>query len=80
VEVRGEGAEATLRAATDGLPVTWSRRGPGLFEAEFRKDETPVAEVVKRIVTGGPVVDLGVLEPPIEEVVQKIYRGEVTLP
>jgi len=26
------------------------------------------------------VVDLGVLEPPIEEVVQKIYRGEVTLP
>ena len=80
VEVRGEGAEATLRSATDGLPVTWSRQGPGLFEAEFRKNEVPVAEVVKRIVTGGPVVDLGVLEPPIEEVVQKIYRGEVTLP
>jgi ABC-2 type transport system ATP-binding protein len=80
VEIRGEGAEAKLRDATGGLPVTWSRQGPGLFQAEFRKDEAPVAEVVRRIVTGGPVVDLGVLEPPIEEVVQKIYRGEMTLP
>jgi ABC-2 type transport system ATP-binding protein len=80
VEVRGEGGHDALRRATDGLLVTWNRKGPGLFEAEFRKDEIAVAELVRRLVNGAPVHDLTVLEPPIEEVVRKIYRGEVTIP
>jgi len=80
VEIRGEGGEAVLRAAAGDLPVEWSRKGPGLFEAEFRKNEVAVAEVVRRLVTEAPVHDLTVLEPPIEEVVQKIYRGEVRIP
>jgi ABC-2 type transport system ATP-binding protein len=80
VEIRGEGGEALLRASTEGLAVEWERKGPGLFEAEFRKDDIPVAELVRRIVTDAPVHDLTVLEPPVEEVVRKIYRGEVTIP
>ncbi|NNE44350.1 MAG: ATP-binding cassette domain-containing protein [Gemmatimonadetes bacterium] len=80
VEIRGEGGDATVRAATAGLAVEWERIGPGLFEAEFRKDEIPVAELVRRLVTEAPVHDLSVLEPPVEEVVQKIYRGEVRIP
>lgn len=80
VEIRGEGSEARLREASGDLPVAWSRKGPGLFEAEFRKSDVAVAEVVRRLLTATPVHDLTVLEPPIEEVVQKIYRGEVTLP
>ena len=79
VEIRGEGGEGALESATDGLDVRWRRLGPGLFEGEFLKDGTAVAEVVRRVVTGAPVHDLSVLEPPIEEVVQKIYRGEVQL-
>jgi ABC-2 type transport system ATP-binding protein len=80
VEIRGEGGGEALPRTTEGLPVAWSRMGPGLFEGEFRKDELPVAEVVRRVVTGAAVHDLAVLEPPIEEVVRKIYRGEITLP
>ena len=80
VEIRGEGGEAALRRATEGLPVTWSRRDMGRFEGEFEKDRVPVAEVVQRVLTGAAVHDFSVLEPPIEEVVRKIYRGEVELP
>jgi ABC-2 type transport system ATP-binding protein len=80
VEVRGEGGEALLRQATEGLPVAWSRRDVGRFEGEFVKDDVPVAEVVRRVLGGAAVHDLAVLEPPIEEVVRKIYRGEVQLP
>jgi len=80
LELRGEGGEEALRAATAGLAVTWTRRDVGRFEGEFRKNEVPVAEVVRRVVTGAPVHDLAVLEPPIEEVVRKIYRGELELP
>jgi ABC-2 type transport system ATP-binding protein len=79
VDVHAEDGEAALRSATDGLPVRWRRSGPGLYEGEFRKDETSTAEVVRRVVTDVDVHDLTVLEPPIEEVVQKIYRGEVKL-
>jgi ABC-2 type transport system ATP-binding protein len=80
VELRGEGGESALAAATDGLDVRWSRQGAGLFEGEFSKDAIPVAEVVRRVVTDVRVNDLTVLEPPVEEVVRKIYRGEVVLP
>jgi ABC-2 type transport system ATP-binding protein len=80
VEIRGEGGAEALERATAGLGVAWSRKGPGLFEGEFRKDEIAVAEVVRRVVTGASIHDLGVLEPPIEEVVRKIYRGEVEIP
>lgn len=80
VEIRGEGGETDLRRATDGLPVTWTRRDTGRFEGEFVKDVVPVAEVVRRVLSGAAVHDLSVLEPPIEEVVRKIYRGEVQLP
>ncbi len=80
VEVRGEGGEAALRRATEGLPVTWARRDTGRFEGEFEKTAVPVAEVVQRVLAGAPVHDLSVLEPPVEEVVRKIYRGEVALP
>jgi ABC-2 type transport system ATP-binding protein len=80
VEVRGEGGEATLRRATEGLPVTWTRRDIGRFEGEFVKDAVPVAEVVRRVLSAAAVHDLSVLEPPIEEVVRKIYRGEIQLP
>ena len=38
-----------------------------------------MAEVVKRVVMKTAVHDLSVREPPIEEVVQKIYLGEVRL-
>ncbi len=79
VEIRGEGGEAALEAATEGLDVRWERRDVGRFEGEFAKDRIPVAEVVRRVVTGAPVHDLSVLEPPIEEVVRKVYRGEVSL-
>jgi len=80
VEIRGEGGEALLRSATEGLPVTWTRRDVGRFEGELAKDSVPVAEVVRRVLGATPVHDLSVLEPPIEEVVRKIYRGEVLLP
>ena len=79
VEIRGEGGEKALTSATEGLAVSWRRLGPGFFEGEFLKDRHAVADVVRRIVTGTPVHDLAVLEPPIEEVVQKIYKGEVDL-
>jgi len=79
VEIRGEGGEAALRRATEGLPVAWTRRDVGRFEGEFLKDAIPVAEVVRRVILGAPVHDLSVLEPPIEEVVRKIYRGEIRL-
>jgi ABC-2 type transport system ATP-binding protein len=79
VEIRGEGGEAALRAATEGLPVTWVRRDIGRFEGELRKEAVPVAEVVRRVLGAAPVHDLSVLELPIEEVVRKIYRGEVSL-
>jgi ABC-2 type transport system ATP-binding protein len=79
VEIRGENGGEMLERATDGVPIEWKRIGPGVYEGEFAKDETSVADVVRRIVTDAPVQDLAVLEPPIEEVVRKIYRGEVTL-
>jgi ABC-2 type transport system ATP-binding protein len=79
VELRAEGGTEVLPRSTEGLPVAWERRGAGLWEAEFLKDEVGVAEVVRRVVTEAPVHDLAVLEPPIEEIVRKIYRGEVTL-
>jgi ABC-2 type transport system ATP-binding protein len=79
VEVRGEGAEAVLREATRGLPVLWTRRDVGRFEGEFEKDRVAVAEVVRRVLAAAPVHDLSVLEQPIEEVVRRIYRGEVRL-
>ena len=79
VELRGEGGSEVLPNATAGLAVEWQRRGPGLYEAEFLKNEISVAEVVRRVVTDAPVHDLSVLDPPIEEIVRKIYRGEVVL-
>jgi ABC-type uncharacterized transport system ATPase subunit len=79
VELRGEDGATVLPAATSGLAVTWERKGPGLYEGEFLKNETSPAEVVRRVVTDVPVHDLTVLEPPIEEVVQKIYLGEIEL-
>ncbi|GJM45429.1 MAG: ABC transporter ATP-binding protein [Gemmatimonadota bacterium] len=80
VEIRGEGGEEDLRRATEGLDVRWVRVDTGRFEGEFEKSRIPIAEVVRRVVTDAPVHDLSVLEPPIEEVVRKIYRGEVDLP
>jgi ABC-2 type transport system ATP-binding protein len=79
VELRAEDGQSALAAATNGLAVSWQRKGPGLYEGEFLKDETSPAEVVRRVVTDVPVHDLTVLEPPIEEVVQKIYLGEIEL-
>jgi ABC-2 type transport system ATP-binding protein len=79
VEVRGESAEGVLKAATAGLPVLWTRRDVGRFEGEFAKDAVAVAEVVRRVLDAAPVHDLSVLEQPIEEVVRKIYRGEIRL-
>lgn len=79
IEIRGEGGGEALERATGPLGITWNRIGPGLYEGEFAKDAVPIAEVVRRIVTDVPVHDLTVLEPPVEEVVRKIYRGEVTL-
>ncbi len=79
VELRGEGGAEVLPRATEGLPVEWERLDAGQYEAEFLKAEVDVAEVVRRVVTDAPVHDLSVLEPPIEEIVRKIYRGEVKL-
>ena len=79
VEIRGENGGEILARATNGVPIEWKRIGPGLYEGEFAKDLTSVADVVRRIVTEAPVHDLAVLEPPIEEVVRKIYRGEIAL-
>jgi ABC-2 type transport system ATP-binding protein len=79
VELRVEDGRSALATATNGLAVSWQRKGPGLYEGEFLKDETSTAEVVRRVVTDVPVHDLTVLEPPIEEVVQKIYLGEIQL-
>ncbi len=80
VEVRAEGGGDALQRATEGLPVEWERRGAGQWEAEFLKEEVKVAEVVRCVVNDVSVHDLAVLEPPIEEIVRKIYRGEVVLP
>lgn len=77
VDVREGGNSKTLAEATEGLDVRWEHKGPGLYEGEFLKDKLPVAEVVRRIVMEVDIQDLAVLEPPIEEVVRKIYRGEV---
>lgn len=79
VEIRGEGAGELLERGTAGLGIAWNCIGPGLYEGEFAKDVIAIAEVVRRVVTDVPIHDLTVLEPPIEEVVRKIYRGEVSL-
>ncbi len=79
VEVHGEEGGALLQRATNGSGIEWKPIGAGLYEGEFDKGATSIADVVRRIVTDVPVHDLTVLEPPIEEVVRKIYRGEVTL-
>jgi ABC-2 type transport system ATP-binding protein len=79
IEIRGEGAGELLLRATNGVGIEWKRIGPGLYEGEFEKRTASVADVVRRIVTDVPVHDLTVLGPPIEEVVRKIYRGEVKI-
>jgi ABC-2 type transport system ATP-binding protein len=79
IEIRGEDGGALLQRATNGVRIEWKPIGPGLYEGEFEKSAASVAEVVRRIVTEVPVHDLTILEPPIEEVVRKIYRGEVTI-
>ena len=75
VDLREEAASAELARATAELPVTWEE-GHGLrHHAEFRRQEVPGAEVIKRLVNSCHVSEFHLAEADIEEVVADIYRA-----
>jgi ABC-2 type transport system ATP-binding protein len=75
VDLREATPSARLAEATAGLPVRWTE-GEGLrHTAEFRREDVPGADVIKRLVNDCPVKDLHLAEPDIEEIVREIYRA-----
>ncbi len=75
VDLRDEVSSDHLARATGELPIKWEP-GQGLrHHAEFRRQEVPGAEVIKRLVNSCHVSDFHLTEADIEEVVAEIYRS-----
>ncbi|HYN93997.1 MAG TPA: ATP-binding cassette domain-containing protein [Pilimelia sp.] len=71
----------SLAAVAAVLPTVEVRAGdgPGEFSVRFDRFEVPAGRVISAVSQVSEVVDLRIDEPAIEDVVRKVYAGELRL-
>jgi len=74
VDLRQATSSVDLEAEFNDLPVLWQSNHGQRHVAKFLRTEISSADVIRRVVNAFPVSDLHLAEPPIEEIVSRIYR------
>ncbi len=74
VELRQGTTSDVLGNEFGDLPVVWEQGAGQYHVAKFVRTEISSADVIRRLVNNFPVSDLHLAEPPIEEIVSRIYR------
>lgn len=79
LEMEKEVLLTDLEGRTDGLAVSWEKRGPRQFTAHLHNGETSVSEVLSRLVQHVPIQEMQIEEASTEEIVRKIYSEGMTV-
>jgi ABC-2 type transport system ATP-binding protein len=79
LEMEKEILLSELEQKTDGLAVSWEKKGPRQYTALLPNGETSVSEVLARLVQNVPIQEMEIEEASTEEIVRKIYQEGMAL-
>ena len=65
------------KICTDLPNVTIEKADSHVYEISFNQDEYSAYNIIQKISEYVPIVDFSLREPSVEQVVKKIYNGEI---